>query len=203
MPPSNPAALTAAPKRRFSSGALPLLLLAAFLAASGAAAIWYERGIEEEARVLAEEIASSVVPDEALVASKVKGARAANEILAAGLSSRFAPRAEPVAALRVIEAAAKKTGVTSSFTRVEVLGWSGQVADFGDFGTEAATSTPYAAIVTSIEATGSWAQALAFAAELERLPLVSRVDALRLSAAVSEEGAALWAVSAELAVAAK
>lgn len=178
-------------------------MLAAFLTAAGAAAIWYERGIEAEAQVLAEEIAASVVPDEALVASKVKGARAANEALAAALDARFAPRAEPVAALRTIEAAAKKTGVTSSFTRVEVLGWSGQVADFGDFGTEPATSTPYAAVVTSIEATGSWAQALAFASEIENLPLVSRLDALRLSAAVSEEGTPLWAVSAELMVAAR
>lgn len=186
--------------RGHSSGALPGLLAATALVAIGAAASWYGRGIESEVSVLAEEIAASVVPDEALVPSAVKGARAENERLAALLAARFAPRGEPVVALRTIEAAARASGVSSSFSRVEVVGWSGLPEDLRGFETVGPKDKEpqYAAVVATVEASGTWASALSFAAALERLPLISRVDAVRLSSA---EGA--WSVTAEVSVAAR
>lgn len=191
------------PRRsRFSSGALPLLLLAALFVAIGSGASWYESQLETEARILAEEIGASVVPDEALVPSAVKGARAANAELAAALAPRFAPRAEPVAALRSVEAAAKDGGIASSFLSVEVLGWDGNPNHFGDFDLETATSAPYAAVSVTVEARGSWVETLTLASNLERIPLVSRVDSLRLSAA-ADEGNGSWVLTAGLAVAAK
>jgi hypothetical protein len=191
------------PRRsRFSSGALPLLLLAALFVAIGSVASWYESQLETEAKVLAEEIGASIVPDEALVPSAVKGARAANADLAAALAPRFAPRAEPVAALRSIEAAAKDGGITSSFLSVEVLGWDGNPNHFGDFDLDTATSAPYAAVSVTVEARGSWVETLTLASNLEKIPLVSRVDSLRLSAA-ADEGDGSWVLTTGLAVAAK
>ncbi len=200
MPPS--AKKLPAPSRH-SSGSLPALLLAALLCGLGGWVSWYERGVEAEARVLADEIAASVVPDEALVPSAVKGARAENAALAAAIAPRFVPRDEPVAALRLIESAARAAGVTSSFSRVEVAGWDGNPNRFGDFDAAAATSSPYAAVVATVEATGTWPKVLAFAAALDSLPVASRVDALRLAAAVDAKGAGVWALSAEISVAAK
>jgi hypothetical protein len=196
--------VAAARPRGASSGALAPLLLAALLVALGAAAAWYERQLEAQAVALADEIALSVVPDAALVPSNVKGARTANAVLAASLGGRFASRAEPVSALRVIEAAAKVSGAPSSFSRVEVLGWSGEAADFGDgFARDLADESPYGAVAVSLEAAGTWAETLSLAADLEALPLVARVDALRLAAATDESGAAAWSLSAQMAVAAK
>lgn len=198
------ASSVARPRRRsrFSSGALPLLLLAAGLVGLGAAAAWYENSLEVTAKALAEEIAASVVPDEALVPSTVKTARAENAALAAALAPRFTPRAEPVTALRVIEAAGKANGVASSFQSVEVLGWDGSPARFGGFDAATATSAPYAAVAVSVEAHGSWAEALTLAADIETLPLASRVDSLRLSSAAGDPRGA-WVLTAALAVAAK
>ncbi len=188
---------------RHSSGALLALLFAALLCGLGGAVSWYERGVEAEARVLADEIAVSVVPDEALVPSAVKGARVDNAALAAALAPRFVPRDEPVVALRLVEDAARAAGVTSSFSRVEVTGWDGDPERFGDSGGAAATSSPYAAVVATVEATGAWPKVLAFAAALDALPVASRVDAVRLAAAVDAKGAGVWALSAEISVAAK
>jgi hypothetical protein len=201
VPPAKPAAVRPkAAARGHSSGALPGLLAATALVAIGAAASWYERGIESEVSALAEEVAASVVPDEALVPSAVKGARAENERLAAALSPRFVPRDEPVVALRTIEGAARASGVSSSFSRVEVVGWSGLPEDLRGFETAGPKDKEpqYAAVVATVEASGTWASALAFAAALEQLPLVSRVDAVRLSSA---DGA--WSVTAEVSVAAR
>lgn len=194
--------VAAASSRRYSSGALPLLLVAAALVCAGAGASWYERSIENRARELAEEIAGSVVPDEALVPSAVKGARQQNADLAAALDVRFAPRAEPVAALRAIEAEARAAGVISTFSKVEVTGWDGNPARFGDPGT-AAAAAPYVGIVAAVDAAGSWPKVLSFAAALERLPLASRVDVLRLSSSLGEKGVTVWTLAAEVTVAGK
>ena len=202
MPPSEATPKPVAPAR-LSSGALPVLCLAALLLALGAGASVYQRSLEAEARDLAAEISSSVVPDEALVPSAVKGARAENAALGQAVGARFAPRAEPVVALRAIEAAADAIGVDSAFTRVEVGGWDGDPEHLDQLAYNAATSSPYAAVVASVQASGPWAQALSLAASLDELPLASRVDALRLAAGLDERGRPIWTVAAEVSVIAK
>jgi hypothetical protein len=196
MPPS-------APKlARVSSGALPALAAAALLILAGAGASWYERGIEARALQLADEIAVSVVPDEALVPSAVKGARAENAALSAALAARFAPRAEPVVALRMIESAADAAGLDSNFSRVEVDGWSGHAETF-DALEPTASGTPYAAVVADVQASGTWAKALSLAGALDALPLASRVDSLRLASGIDKLGKPAWALTAQVSVAAK
>jgi hypothetical protein len=187
----------------FLTGALPMLLVAALLIAAAALTSWYERSIELEARVLADEIAASVVPDEALVPSAVKGARAENAALAASIAGRLAPRQDPVVALRVIEAAAKAAGVKTNFTHVDVAGWDGDADTLATPDFTENSKTPYAAVVATLEGTGTWAQVLTLAASLESLPLAARVDAVRLGSSLDAAGRAAWSLTAQVSVIAK
>jgi hypothetical protein len=188
--------------RPVSSGALPALIVGVVLIAGGAATVWYERGIEARALSLAGEIGASVVPEEALVPSAVKTARLENVALAASITSRFAPRTEPVVALRTIELAADRAGIDSSFARVEVGGWDGAPENFGALNPND-TAAPYAGVVAGVQAQGAWAQALSLAAALDTLPLASRVDSLRLASGLDATGRPVWVVSAQVSVAAK
>ncbi|HEY4507324.1 MAG TPA: hypothetical protein VJJ47_00340 [Candidatus Paceibacterota bacterium] len=174
-----------------------LALVLALLGGAGwAAASVFGRSVVEASANLA----ASIVPDEALSAAFLNERRAQIDQDAAAVGRLFVARGNPTPLLAEIERQAKVAGADASVASVAVAPYDGQ----GDPSWSGATAVsedsaaPYALVIVTVEASGSWKPIASFARALEALPYASRVERLRLSVEQGKKGGTLWTLRAEV-----